>query len=90
MEAIQQERLCFELLRRQLWAAKGIARALSDALTNLQKEADLFGPQKDIAQSRQDLSSIMLDARASIIVITGFFADVGQDYSLGSPNSDSS
>ncbi len=87
---MEQEHLCFELLQKQLWAINRIVQVLGDALTGLQKEPDIFGSQKDIAQSRQDLRSIILDARASIAVITGFFADVGQDYSLCSPDSPTS
>ncbi len=89
MEAIDQEHLCFELLRKQLLAFRRIIFVLSHVLTIMQKESDHFDSQIEVVQSRQDLRSIILDARASIAVITGFFADVGQDYSLGSPNSPS-
>lgn len=87
MTAVKQESLYFELLKKQLWALTKIVHILTDALAGLQKEPDLFGSHNDLAQSRQNLNSIILDARAGMLVIRGFLADVGHDDYSGSPNS---
>ncbi len=90
MEVVKQEPLYFETLRKQLWAIRIIVSTINDVLTSLHNEPSLFGSQTDATQIRQDLRSILVEAQASAAVITGFFAQLGQDYSSGSPHSHAS
>ncbi len=81
MQMAKRETLYADALERHLWVIRRIVHTSGTFLTSVRTNATHLHSQTDIVRlCQQDLRLLILDAQASITVITEFLAQVGQDF----------
>ncbi len=85
MQVADEEQVCTEVLQQQLSSIKNIAHTSAYTIATIRNNPTHYNLQSGfVIQCQQDLGSIILDAQASIAVIAGFLAQLGQDFSSSS------